>query len=123
MSTATQSESYDYAAFSILVYEFPGDDPSEANRKIRRALTRKHLGTFDAARISLLRDIKNYLQQELGATNQPSKHFRGPVSTSASPQDFDQEGLLDELSRRFDTVDRTDLGRMISIALYVNYLR
>ena len=119
----TESVSYDYAAFCVLVYEFPGDAPKEADRKIRGALRRRKLGPFDPGRISLIRDIKNHLQQELGATNQPSTYFRGPTGQFASPEDFDFAGLLDELARRYDSVDRGDLGRMINLALYVNYLR
>ena len=123
VSKRDPTETSDYAAFSVLVYELPHDDPKETDRKIRSMLRRNQLGPFDPDRISLLRDVKNYLQRELGATNQPSTYFRGPTSDVASPEDFDQSGLLDELSRRYGTIDRTDLGRMISLALYVNYLR
>lgn len=119
----TDRVSYDYAAFGVLVYEFPGDDPKEADRKIRGALRRRKLGPFDPSRISLIRGIKNYLQQELGATNQPSTYFRGPSGQFASPDDFDFAGLLDDLARRHDSVDRGDLRRMINLAWYVNYLR
>ena len=119
----SESVSYVYAAFGVLVYEFPHDDPREADRKIRGALRRRRLGPFDPDRISLLRDIKNCLQKELDAANQPSTYFRGPTSQFASPNDFDFAGLLEELSRRHGSVDRADLGRMINLALYVNYLR
>lgn len=118
-----EGESYEYAAFSVLVYEFPGDDPKEADRKIRRKLTRKRLGKFDPERISVLRALKNELQEELGATSQPSRYFRGPTGEFASPTDFDYAGLLDELARRYGGVPRTELARIINIALFVNYMR
>lgn len=117
-----QEETYDYAAFAVLVYEFGADDPRVADRKIRGALKRKQLGAFDEARIGRLRQLKNDLQQEL-QNPRSSPYFRGPTSTFASPEDFDQVKLTEALARKYAPLDAADLGRMVSLSIYVYYLR
>lgn len=122
MPASEETESYDYAAFAVLVYEFPTDDPRTADRKIRGALKRKQLGTFDEARVHMLRQLKDELQHELQDAR-ASAYFRGPTSQFASPDDFDQTKLLAALSRKYPLVAPHDLGRIISLSIYVYYLR
>ena len=122
MASSDPSESSDYTAFAILVYEFRQDEMAETDRKIRRTLGRKHLGPYVPARIARLRALKNDLQREL-RSGSASAFYKGPTSQFASPDDFDQVALVEDLARRFPEVDRGDLYRMVSIALYVNYLR
>jgi hypothetical protein len=122
MSKDEPAESYDYAAFAILVYEFAADDKRKTDQKIRSTLRRKRLGDYDASRIERLRVLKDELQREL-RSGAASRFYRGPTSQFASPADFDQSALVDDLARRYPELNRYDLGRMVSIALYVDYLR
>ncbi|HVT71912.1 MAG TPA: hypothetical protein VHD61_02155 [Lacunisphaera sp.] len=122
MSNDDVRESSDYAAFAILVYEFASDEAAKTNQKIRNALRRKQLGPYDSVRIDRLRALKNELQREL-RSGASSLFYRGATSTLGSPEDFDQARLVDDLAVRFPEFTKHDLGRMVSIALYVDYLR
>lgn len=122
MSESEAEESSDYAAFAILVYEFSSDAPVQTDRKIKNALRRKHLGAYDAVRVERLRALKNELQQEL-RSGRASRFFTGPTAQFGSPEDWNQAALTEDLRHRYPEFTASDLGRMVSIALYVDYLR
>ena len=122
MTVAPDPQTYDYAVFGILVYEFDADEIPKNDQKIRRALKRKQLGAFDEERIGQLRRLKDELRREL-QLGPKSKFYRGATSLYASPEDFEQARLVDEMAQRYPKVDGVDLGRMLSLSLYVHYLR
>jgi len=115
-------ESYDWACFQILAYEFEEDDPGEAERKIRRKLSRSHLGAYDHERIAKLRSLKDELQREIGLFDR-SKYYVGPKGPYAALVDFDVDQLVEDFAARYPTIAKDDLRGVVGFALYLYYLR
>lgn len=120
---AAEPESYDFAVFGVLAYEFSRDDPKDAERKIRRKLSRHHLGGYDQLRVDLLRRVKNDLQSEFSLQTKSLFYVGSLTPHFGSVEDFDQRKLAADLASKYPTVTLHDLGRMVSLGMYLYYLR
>lgn len=118
----TSPDSYDFEIFNVLAYEFAVDNPRTFDSKIRRMLSRKHLGPYNPARVSSLRNLKNYLQEEFRIP-QNSDCYVGSISPTASVNDFNQAKLRSSVLQMLPTLSSEDAGRIASLALYLYYLR
>jgi len=113
---------YDETLFQALAYEFGPDDRREAERKIRRALKRHRLGTYNQERVDEIRSLKDELQSEIGRFA-GSKYYLNSTGPVADMANFDFERMLADYSGKYPRIARAELGRMLNIALYVYYLR
>jgi len=118
-----EPESYDFAVFGVLAYEFAGDELKEAEQKIRRKLRRQKLGAYDQQKVDVLRDLKNSLQREFGLQTKSAFYVGSNLPHVGAVQDFDQQRMTAELAARYPAVSTHDLGRMVSLAIYLYYLR
>src|SRR5262245_45677939 len=102
---AKQPPTFESEALSVLVYEFPFSEKTEAERKIKQRLRRKKLGTYDAERIEILRQFKNELQQEIGKYKE-SRFFTEFHGKYSEMRDFDIPRFIAEMSERFPQIPK-----------------
>jgi len=115
--------SYEWECFQVLAYEFPDDDPSDAERKIKTRLRRKKLGQYDSNRIATLRQLKNALQQEVAVLCGNSQYYLGLKGTAAGSEDFDFARMVKDFRGRFPNVPRDEIARAVSFAVFIYYVR
>jgi hypothetical protein len=106
----------------VLGYEFPFDDGSEAERKIRRRLRYHDLGPYRQERVDLLRRFKDALQSEIhrGAS---SRYFAGTHGRYAALEDFDSERMVEDFSRSYPHVPHEEIKAFVPVAIYLYHLR
>jgi hypothetical protein len=113
---------YENEALSVLAYEFPFSDRAEAERKIKQRLSRKKLGRYDAARIDLLRQLKDVLQQEISKfeKSQFFTEFHGKYSDM---RDFDVPRLTAEMMEHFPQIPKEEIEQFVPFCVFIYYLR
>jgi hypothetical protein len=117
-----EPRSYESEALSVLAFEFPTSNLAESERKIKRRLRDKKLGTYDQGRIDALRAFKDDVQQELGKDSR-SKYYTHSHGQYADLQDWDIEQLTRYMMERHPGVSETVIGGFLPYAIYLYYLR
>jgi hypothetical protein len=115
-------QSVDEVMLDVVIWEFPSDDPKEAERKIRRRLRHHDLGPFQQERVELLRRLKNETYSEIRREGQ-SRYFAGRHGDHSAVEDFDIDRLIGDLSASYPDVPREEIERFIPWAIYLYYLR
>ena len=118
----TENETYAWVCYTILAYEIAGEPPALAERKIKRKLRAKELGPYDQERVSVLRRLRDALKSEIRLYRK-SNYYRGPTGATASLEDYDFDGLVDNFSRAFPEVSKADMRGNVNFSLYLFYLR
>jgi hypothetical protein len=121
MSNTGDDRSPDLITFQILAYEFEGDEPADAEKKIRRKFRSAKVGPYHQGRVDYLRKLKNDLRSEITLFGR-SRYFRGASGAVAGISDFDVERMTDEYAKKYPEVGRDEMGGIIGFALYVYYL-
>lgn len=122
MSMATNAPTYEGEALSILAFEFSQSDHAESERKIKRRLRDKKLGSYDQARIDRIRAFKDDVQRELRKANR-SAYYAGPHGNYADDHDWDFDRLKQHFVNLHPEVPETAIGRFLPYAIYLYYLR
>ena len=104
-------------------YETAGDNPKEAERKIKSRLRRKRLGTYDQVRINRLGALKDDLQKEFRALPSLSAYFLGCKSGSADSADYDIPRLAKDLRSRYPDIPLDEVEHMANLAVFLHYVR
>ena len=113
---------YEGEALRVLAYEFPSSKKSEAEIKIRELLTEHNLGDFDQARIEVLRQIKNELQEEI-SKGRKSSFYTHSHGQFAELRDFNTVKLAAYIAERYQNVPKIAIENFVNYAVYVYYLR
>lgn len=113
---------YDQVALGYLVYEFSEKEVAVTDLKIRRSLSRRKLGRFDAERIGRLRQLKNAARTEIDK-GAKSAFFRGPHGHYVEMADFDVDGLAADLAAKFPAIPAGRIGEFVPFAILTYYLR
>lgn len=122
MASTKGSRSYEDEVLSVLAFEFSVKDHSESERKLKRRLREKGLGSFDEGRISRIRELKDDIQAELGKSNR-SKFYTGPNGKYSNISDWDVDGLLGHLKKNYSEVPESAIASFLPYAIYIYYLR
>ena len=122
MASTKGSRSYEDEVLSVLAFEFSVKDHSESERKLKRRLREKGLGSFDEGRISRIRELKDDIQAELGKSNR-SKFYTGPNGKYSNISDWDVDGLLGHLKKNYSEVPESAIDSFLPYAIYIYYLR
>ena len=113
---------YEGEVLSVLAYEFSTSDHAESERKIKRRLRDKKLGTYDQRRIEALRLLKSDLIKELGR-NVRSRFYAGSHGKYSNMKDWDYNALLEYMKEQHSQVPATAIEGFLSYAIYLYYLR
>lgn len=113
---------YEDEVLSVLAFEFSVKDHSESERKLKRRLRDKKLGSYDEKRITSIREFKNDLQVELGKLNK-SEFYTESKEKYADMSDWDVNGLLRHLRNRHPEVSESAIESFLPYAIYIYYLR
>jgi len=116
------NQTYDFICFAKLAYEFDYSDKKETENKIKESLRYYKLDSYDQERVDYLRRLKNDLYIEISSTTS-SRYYQGPSSKYAALEDFDVYQMADDYLKKYDTVDRDELIRMINFSIYLYYMR
>jgi hypothetical protein len=122
MTDGATKETYDDVLFGILALEFAGDEPAEAERKIRRKLRRLGLGPYDQGRVDYVRSLRNDLEKEIKLYDK-STYYLAPSAPTASPDDFDYERLVAGFCGKYREISLFDMRTIVTFAIYAYYLR
>ena len=116
------TKSADDVILDVLGYEFPFDDGTEAERKIKRRLRYHGLRPYRQERVSLLRRLKDEIQGEIhrGAR---SRYFAGSHGRYAAMEDFDTERMIEDFGQSYPDVPREEIKAFLPFAIYLYYLR
>jgi hypothetical protein len=109
------------SVFQVLAEESPENDQKAANKKIMRMLRRRNLGTYDDARIAILRLLRDDLEGEFSKF-QGSKYYCGSPEKS-SLEHFRYDDMVADFAERYPSVAKPDIGGIVGFALYYYYLR
>jgi hypothetical protein len=93
MKTTKEKQTYEGEVLSVLAFEFRSSDRSESERKIKRRIHDKNLGSYDQARIDALRGFKDDVLEELSKATR-SRFWLCTHGKYADMQDWDFSGLL-----------------------------
>ena len=119
--------SYDTEVLSILIYEFSKVARQETDEKIAKRLQRKKLGSFDRARIEVLRKLKDELQSEI-LKGSRSVYYDGPTSRKEQMSryvelhDFDIPQMTIDAVRRYPKIPKPTIRWFVPFSVFVNYL-
>ena len=116
------SRSYEDEVLSVLAFEFSVKDHAESERKLKRRLREKGLGSFDGKRISGIRKLKDDIQAELEKAK-TSKFFAGSTGKYSNRNDWDVDGLLSHLKKNHPDVSEAAIDSFLPYAIYIYYLR
>jgi len=108
-------------ALGVLAGEFPSSDRAATEAKIRGRLRRKKLGEYDAARVAVLRRLKDALQKEI-AKGERSRFFAGQRGYYVDVRDFDVTRLRTEMSRRHPRVPRKEIAWFVPFAVFLYHV-
>lgn len=97
---------YEEEVLSVLAFEFSVKGHAVSERKLKRRLREKKLGPYDEKRISIIRDLKDDLQAELGKGDR-SKFCTYSGGKYADMSDWDLGGLLGHMEKRHPGVSRS----------------
>jgi hypothetical protein len=120
--TQTMNETQAMAIFEILVNELPGEDPKRTTGKVKRKLRRAGLGPYDDGQFERVRALHDALKEEI-SKHERSKYYRGTPGGFAAAQHFDVETMVRDYRETHPWITEEDLGRIVSFAVYVYYLR
>ena len=113
---------YEDEVLSVLAFEFSVKAHADSERKLKRRLREKKLGSYDQERISSIREFKDDLQIELGKHNR-SKFYTGPNGKYSDMSDWDVNGLLSHLKKKHPEVSASAIESFLPYAIYIYYLR
>ena len=122
MARTKGSRSYDDEVLSVLAFEFSVKDRAESERKLKRRLREKGLGSFDERRISRIRELKDDIRVELGKCNR-SEFYTGSSGRYSEISDWDVDGLLGHLKKNHPDVSESAIDSFLPYAIYIYYLR
>jgi hypothetical protein len=122
MKKVQSKRTYVGEILSVLAYEFDPSEHIESERKIRRRLRDKKLGTYDQGRIDLIRAFKDDVRRELNKPLQ-SAFYKTTRGVYADPRDWDFGQLAAAMKRRHPKLPARDIGGFLPYALYLYYLR
>lgn len=108
-------------ALGVLAGEFPSSNRAATEAKIRGRLKRKKLGPYDAARVAVLRRLKDALQKEI-AKGKASRFYQGPHGRYVDVRDFDVAWMKREMSRRHPRVPRKQVTWFVPCAVFLYHV-
>lgn len=106
----------------VLAYEFADDEPSDAERKIRRRLRYHRLGPYRQERVDRLRRFKDEVQSEIQRGHR-SSYFISSHGPYAAMEDFDVERMIGDLAASYPDISREQVAAFVRFAVYLYYLR
>jgi hypothetical protein len=113
---------YESEVLGILAYEFPFSKKEEAENKIKKRLKSKKLGPYDPKRISVLRLLKDNLQQEV-SKHEKSRYFTSYHGKYADMQDFDVPQLTKDFVARHPQIPKEEVENFVTFSIFLYYLR
>jgi hypothetical protein len=116
------AKSADAVILDVLAYEFPFDDRTEAERKIRRRLRYYNAGPYKQERVDRLRQLKDEIRGEV-QRGQRSRYFVRSHGDYAAMEDFDVQRMTQDLAKSYPDVRKKIIAEFVSFAVYLYYLR
>jgi hypothetical protein len=116
------TKSADAVILDVLGYEFPFDDRTEAERKMKRRLRYHGLGPYQQGRVNLLRRLKDEIQCEVHRGVR-SRYFTASRRRYAAREDFDIERMIEDFSQLYPDVPHEEIKAFLPFAIYLYYLR
>ncbi|GAB2463039.1 hypothetical protein GCM10011375_15000 [Hymenobacter qilianensis] len=113
---------YDFICFTDLAYEFEFCGKKEAETKIKRRLKYYKAGEYSQERVDYIRQLKIDLYSEISQTSK-SKYFRKSKSEYSAFEDFNLEQMRTDYNKKYDKLNKNELGRMIIFAIYLYHMR
>ncbi|MGO4921380.1 hypothetical protein [Maribacter spongiicola] len=118
----TSEQTYDFVCFSDLAYEFDFSDLKEAEKKIKQKLKYYGLGKYDQERVEYVRNLKNDLFKEI-RHYEKSEYYIPSKSEFAEFTDFDHKKMKVDFLNKYETINDSDMSRIINFAIYLYYMR
>jgi hypothetical protein len=106
----------------VLLYEFSSDEQQKSQAKIKRRLRYHQLGPYDQERVDVLRRLKDSLQQEISGRHR-SRYYLGTHGRYAAMEDLDVARIVEDYSKAFPTIARSEIEWFVPNAVYTYYLR
>lgn len=122
MKMAKPQPTYEDEVLAVLAYEFSSSDQIRSERKIKRRLREKHLGSYDPVRIAALRAFKADVQQELGKYDK-SEYYTQPHGRYADMQDWDVLRLAQVMKQRHPGLSQDAIDGFLPFAILLYYLK
>ncbi len=113
---------YESEVLAVLAFEFSSSDHAESERKIKRRLREKKLGSYDQERIKFIRIFKDDVQEELGKFSK-SHFYAGSHGKYSDMKDWDFDSLLLHMQEIHPNVSKAAIGSFLPYAIYLYYLR
>jgi len=122
MTKIKEPPTYEGEVLGVLAFEFSFSDQAESERKIKRRIRDKNLGSYDQTRINTLRSFKDDIQQELSKF-QRSKFYTQPHGKYADMQDWDLDALKQYMKAIHPDVPEIAINGFLPYAVFLYYLR
>lgn len=120
--TADNKQTYDYICFTDLVHEHDFSKKNEIEKKIKRRLKYHKLGDYNQARVDYIRQFKNELCSEI-SLEKKSKYYHKSESKFAVFDDFNIDLIINDFNKKYEKIEIAELTRLISVAIYLFYLK
>lgn len=115
-----KSLTYDYAIFSVLVYE-PGPELSKrAVIKIKRKLKYYSLGKYDEKRVAYIWKLINEVYCEIMLRNK-STYYHKSDSEYAALNDYDFPRMKGDYLVKYPLIADRDIGDMLRFSIHIFY--
>lgn len=122
MTKIKDTRTYEDEVLSVLAFEFTVKDHTESERRLKRRLREKKLGSYDEKRIASIRKFKDDLQVELAKCDR-SEFYTHSNGKYSDPSDWDANGLLSHLKKKHPKVPDSAIQSFLPYAIYIYYLR
>ncbi|MBA3683602.1 MAG: hypothetical protein H0W73_20925 [Bacteroidetes bacterium] len=119
---STNTETYDYACFIILAYEYGDNKIKDSEKKIKAKLKYHKLGAYDEARVNKIRELKEELSSEIHLYNK-SKYYSSANKEFTDMEDFDQFKMTQDLSLKYSAIDKKELDSIVAMAIHLFHCR
>ncbi len=127
--SARRPASYETVVLGILAQEFDFSDPVEFEEKVKVAIRTRHLGSYDPARVQLLRRFKTTVQNEV-LQGENSQYFIGrhggkapSGGTYGDMDDFDRGRMAEDYGKVFSELSRETIEGFLKLAMVLYYLK